>query len=268
MRKAYIFFAFAFAMFVQSPAAIAASTYKEFGQAWAQRDARYVEEHGRLDKVAREATAHFLKAPASPAALEAMMTSIKAASYADGRGNMLRDLRIAMDSKPSSAGIEMWLQERIDGVRRETEVVQAKFDGVRSIDPNTDRYLEEVVAAVVMSATLRGKAEELRLLEQNLSSYLRAQGEEDIQRREARARVLGAIGAALSQPAFAMPPVQPRRTTNCQTYGALTQCQAPKGLRTGALATSAALAGRANVPIVPNVLGDAAGVRGFRAPHR
>lgn len=229
MRKLYLCLAFAFALLVQPAAAHADSTYKEFVQAWTERDARYVEEHDKLDKVAREAIAKFLRTPSSQQETESAIEAIKAASYVDGRGAMLRDLRIAMEKKPSNGKIELWLQDRMETLRRDSEALQARFDALRvkreGGEATGDSYFQEAVNAITAAATLRGKAEELRLIEQNLSSYVRAQGDEDLQRREARARMFGAISAALSGAASTPPPIQQGWTTRCDTYGAQTQCR-------------------------------------------
>lgn len=203
MRKIYLCLALLFVFSLQSTAAYAGPTYKEFVQAWTERDARYVKQHNELDRVAREATASFLHFPQSGPHLEQMIAAIKAASYVDGRGAVLRDLRIQMEKKPSTAKIELWLQEHGDATRTDSRALQARFDDLKRMSEagqgGSDSYFEGSIAAIVMASTLQGKAEELGLIDQNLSSYVRAQGQEDSQRREARARFLGAISAALRQ---------------------------------------------------------------------
>lgn len=229
MRKLYLCLAVLFALSVQPAAAYAGPTHKEFAQVWTERDARYVEQHSSLDKVARQATANFLRTPGSGSNLEQMIAAIKAASYVDGRGAMLRSLRIQMEKKPSTAKIELWLQEHSDAIRGDSRALQAKIDTLKRMTEagqgGSDSYFEEAVAATIMSSTLQGKAEELWLIDHNLSSYLRAQGQEDTERREARARILGAISAALSQASSAPPAMRQGWTTRCDTYGAQTQCR-------------------------------------------
>jgi hypothetical protein len=216
---------------VLQPGSAYAGVYKDFWKAWAERDARHVAEHAQLDKAAREATENLMvslkeSSPEMPAKMERMFTAIDAAWFIDGRVWMLRDLRIHMEKKPSAAKTELWLQERIDSLRAEERAVKAKWaevDGMREKGASDLLvYLQESVLAVSMAATLRGKVEELNLLDQNLASYFRAKGQEDMERRQARARIFGAMGAALS--AYSRPQPDTSWTATCTTFGNRTNC--------------------------------------------
>ena len=230
MRRLCFYVALLLALALQPSAASAGSTYKDFVAAWTERDARYVEQHAALDKQAREATTEFL-AKADPnssesgSRLQRMITAIKAASLLDGRGAMLRDLRIHMEKKPAAASTELWMQERTDAVRTQAAAVAAKFAELRGMNERglgeSDEYFQNTVAALIMASTLEGKVQELSLLDQNLSSYFRAKGQEDAERREARARIFGAIGASLT--AYSNNANRPW-TATCTTSGNRTNC--------------------------------------------
>jgi hypothetical protein len=230
MRKILLALAVLFSLAVQPTLASAGPAHKDFVQAWSERDARYVKEHGDLDKVAREATAQFLQTPQSEPRLLEMIAAIKAASYLDGRGALLRDLRIRIEKKPSPAKVELWMQEYSELVQSDSRSVQAQFDKLRRMreagQGGSDSYFEAFVASIIMSSTLQGKAEELDLLDQNLASYLRARGAEDVARRESRGRLLRALAAGLGGAATAAPPpIRQGFTTRCDTYGAQTTCR-------------------------------------------
>lgn len=227
LRGIWFFSILVIAFGLQPSAATAGSTYKEFTAAWAERDARYVQQHAELDKTAREATQAFLANPKSKDSdekLGQMLVAIKAAMYMDGRGATLRALRIFMEKKRSAAATELWMQERSDAARTSASSLQVRFATLKSLrdtgKDGTDAYFVDSVSAISDAATLQGQVEELSLIDQNLGSYFRAQGQEDASRRETRARIFGAIGASLStysQPA-------PGWSATCNTYGTSTTC--------------------------------------------
>lgn len=206
MRNLWLFIAVGLALVFAAPAS-ASSTFDDFATAWSERDARYVEKHAALDKEARAATAAFLDnadpaSAESTARLEKMIAAIKAASYVDGRGMILRDLRIHMAKKPTAARTDLWMQEKADSVRTQSSDLDGKFADLKRRSAagqgETDSYFTDTIAALIMAATLQGQVEELTLVDANLGSYFQAKGQEDASRRQARARIFGAIGAALS----------------------------------------------------------------------
>lgn len=227
LRELWFIFILIIAFGLQPSAANADSTYKDFTVAWAERDARYVQQHAALDKDAREATKAFLADPKSEESdgrLERMLAAIKSAMYIDGRGSTLRAFRIFMEKKRSAAAAELWMQERSDAARTSASALEVRFATLKSLRANgkggTDAYFAESVAAISDAATLQGQVDELGLIDQNLGSYFRAKGQEDAARRETRARIFGAIGASLST--YSKP--APSWSARCNTYGTTTTC--------------------------------------------
>lgn len=226
----FLWYLMALALALAAPVAVAASSvFDDFTAAWSERDARYVEQHASLDKEAREATATFFAAadpssPESAARLERMILAIKAASYVDGRGRVLRDLRIHMAKKPTEARAELWMQEKADSTRALATEVDAKFADLKrrsASGDQSDSFFTDSVTALVMAASLHGQIVELTLVDQNLGSYFRVKGQEEASRRESRARIFSAIGAALST--YSAPQNSPWTATCTTSYGT-TRC--------------------------------------------
>lgn len=182
-----------------------ASVYRDFVKVWDARDQTYRAEREALDasaKASAERAIHALivNEPDAPDDLVAALTAAWTLSELVGRGQALFTFREHIASKPSAALSEVWMQGKVDEVRRR----QADADMVeRQIDALKDRGRVSVmqwIAALerlsMMRGSIAGTAAELELINQNLRSYYRARNEEGGQTAALWGSVLVALADA------------------------------------------------------------------------
>jgi len=145
--------------------------------------------------------------------------------YLAGRSQLSSDLIAFMKKKPSAERAELWLQEQIHRLTDEQNVLQVDVDNLGKMKVGENGVTSEALfkangMIVFKQGTLRGQIEELILMNDNLGSYYRAKGQQDADRRQKWAAILGSIGQSLQQQST----VNQSRMINCTTTGNTTNC--------------------------------------------
>ncbi|HMU20650.1 MAG TPA: hypothetical protein PKC48_00090 [Sphingorhabdus sp.] len=208
----------------------AKSVHSEFVEAWQERLKRY-EASSVLAGQQLQSDAHlFFNTPAPDEAttiakLEAVFKSTDEVGYLAGRSQLSSDLIAFMKKKPSAERAELWLQEQIHRLTDEERALKVEVDSVgqMKIGDNgvtTESLFKANGMAVFKQGALRGQIEELALMNDNLGSYYRAKGQQDADRRQKWAAILGSIGQSLQQQSND----NRSRMVNCTTTGNTTNC--------------------------------------------
>jgi len=191
-----------------SAAAANASIYGDFSKAWDAREHGYRSEREALDAQAkatadRAVEALVAEAPTAPDDLEMALTAAYALSELIGRGQTLSELRVHMDSRPSAALSEVWLQGKVDEVRRrsaDADVIEAQIDVLKDRDSTSvAQWIAALERLSQIRGTLAGTSAELELIQQNLTSYYRARNEDPAGSMASMRQLFQALGDAARQ---------------------------------------------------------------------
>lgn len=202
MRIAPIILAVALAV-VAAPAH--ASLHGDFVRAWDARDQSYRAERAALDARAKGAADRAIAAlveddPTAGEDLSFALTAAWSLSELVGRGETLGALREHMASKPSAALSEMWMQGKVDELRRrkaDADLVERQMEILRGRDTvSVAQWIAALEQVSMMLGNISGSAAELELIGQNLRTYYQARSPEQSASAARWAEVLLALGAA------------------------------------------------------------------------
>lgn len=220
-----------FALFLAiSGPAVGRSVRDEFEPLWASRLSQYQAEHVAASQRVKDAAQP--PSDSDPTRADAHYANLLQALVANGevkgREQVVSDLIAHMRKKPSAELSEAWIQGLADRVKRDRDDFNSRNDTLKKqgaaklISPK--EYFEDTFTLAATAGIIRGRAAELALIDQNLRSFYQAKGEQDEQRRRARAAFFGALAGSFgSTPA---PPSTPW-TATCQTsvFGNSTTCR-------------------------------------------
>ena len=189
---------------------LAKSVSKEFQEAWAEREQRYA---ARMEE-ARTQLPIAMAALNSPgndesstkARLDHLLKVTFELGYNSARAQVLSDTQAFIYRKPSPARAQLWLQEQAEKLRERAQSAESKAETVKNqklgLDgATTQTMLRNMGLAVFETATVKGMADEIGLIDQNLTLYYPAKDAEDQRRRQSRAAILGAIGKSMQETA-------------------------------------------------------------------
>lgn len=198
--------AFAAMAFLTAPAVEAKSVSKEFQEAWADREHRYAaradEAKAQLPIAMASLNSADNDAASTKARLDQLLKVTFGLGYNSARAQVVTDTKAFIDKKPSAERAQLWLQDQADQLRERARSADEKAAVLKTqkLGQNgatTQSMLKNIGMAVFEAATVKGLADELGLIDQNLAIYYPAKNAEDQRRRQARAAVLGAIGQAM-----------------------------------------------------------------------
>lgn len=217
-----------------APAALQAkSVAKEFQEAWASRSARY-EQQAQDARTKLEAGKQLIKTGSSEqqvrGAIGDALNGTYEYGYYKGRGLALASVQELIKSKPSSVKANLWMQDQIDQLQERARAATQNMEQARSIalnpgntDPETG--VAAMGSAMFESGSVKGVADELALMNQNLSLYFPAKSVEERQKRAAWAGVfqsIGQIGQNMTAQSQAM--MNRNWSATCSTTGGFTRC--------------------------------------------
>jgi len=186
--------------------ATAKSVSKEFQEAWTEREQRYAARYREAEDQLPAALAALNDPNADPATtkdrLDRALRTTFDLGYNSARTQVVTETKAFVEKKPSAERAQLWLQEQADQLRERARSADEKAAVVKNQTPENDSAslqarLKNLGMAVFEAATVKGMADELTLIDQNLAIYYPAKNAEDQRRRQARAAVLGAIGQAM-----------------------------------------------------------------------
>lgn len=213
-----------------APQAEAKSVNKTFLASWLARDNQYVSDAKAAADKQNAAIDAFraalsTNAPDTVNLMDYMFTAVEEYEYKNARGEMLRNFRIHMLSKPESEQTGLWMQERLDNIKSDTADTQKKAELVGKLSaekaefPKVFAALEEAYRS---RGRLRGLLDELTLIDQNLNLLHEARAE-DRQRRQAFWQALSRAGQSMQAAGQAMEANRMRFTT-CHPVGSFVSC--------------------------------------------
>lgn len=198
--------AFAAMAFLTAPAVEAKSVSKEFQEAWADREHRYAaradEAKAQLPIAMASLNSADNDAASTKARLDKLLKVTFDLGYNSARAQVVTDTKAFIDKKPSAERAQLWLQDQADQLRERAQSADEKAAVLKTqkLGQNgatTQSMLKNIGMAIFEAATVKGLADELGLIDQNLAIYYPAKNAEDQRRRQARAAALGAIGQAM-----------------------------------------------------------------------
>ena len=190
-------------LFVAAP--VHASVYKDFVRIWDARDKTYRSERAALESRAQASAERAINAlivsdPAAPEDLVLALTAAWSLSELVGRGQMLHVFREHMAEKPSAALSEIWLQGKVDELRRrqaETDLIEREMEILKGRDTTSVKtWIAALERLSMIRGSLSGEASELALIDQNLVTYYRARSEERAEAHAGWAAVLLTLAGA------------------------------------------------------------------------
>jgi hypothetical protein len=161
--------------------------------------------------------------------VQAKFNALTAASddlgYRAGRAQMSQSLLKFMDSKPSAERGELWLQEQINTLGQSAKKARADLDRVNAMKigdngTSADSLLNDFGMAIFFGGAVRGQAEELSLINENLRAYYRVKNQQDAERRAVWSDALRNIGQSFQDQSRA----NTGWTALCTTFGRTTNC--------------------------------------------
>jgi hypothetical protein len=191
---------------VPASVATAKSVSKEFQEAWADREQRYAARSKEAEAQLPAALAELNSSANDPVTtkdrLDRLLRVTFDLGYNSARGQVVGDTKAFVEKKPSAERAQLWLQDQADQLRERARSADEKAAVVKNRTPGgdgdtTQSRLKNLGMAVFEAATVKGMADELTLIDQNLAIYYPAKNVEDQRRRQARAAALGAIGQAM-----------------------------------------------------------------------
>lgn len=171
-----------------------ASVASDFAKAWEARDKGYRAERPALEARAQTSAARAIEAllsdePTAGDDLTMALTAAWSLSEIVGRGQTLWALREHMAQKPSAALSEMWLQGKVDELKRrqdEADMISAQMEMLKKRDTmSVKTWIAALEQLSMMYGSISGASAELTLISQNLGSFYRARSEE----RDRNARI-------------------------------------------------------------------------------
>jgi len=166
---------------------LSASVYGDFVKVWDARDQTYRAERETLDGRAKSSAGRSIEAlvandPAAGDDLVLALTDAWALSELVGRGQTLWALREHMASKPSAALSELWMQGKVDELRRrqvEADIVEGQITMLGARDTvSVQHWIAALEQLSMMRGNISGSASELALINQNLVTYYQARAQE------------------------------------------------------------------------------------------
>lgn len=164
-----------------------ASVYSDFVKVWDARDKSYRAEREALERKAQSTAGRALYSltSADSAAGDDLVLALNAAwslSELVGRGQMLYTFREHMAGRPSAALSELWMQGKVDELRRkqaEADSIESEMQILRGRDTiSVKQWVAAHESLAMMRGNISGQASELALINQNLTTYYRARSEE------------------------------------------------------------------------------------------
>ncbi len=164
-----------------------ASVYRDFVKIWDARDRSYRSEREALERRAQSAAerATYSLINSDAAAGDDLLLALSAAwtlSELVGRGQMLYTFRTHMAEKPSAALSELWMQGKVDELRRrqvEADTIEGEMQILSGRDTiSVKQWIAAHERLAMMRGDISGQASELALINQNLSTYYRARAQE------------------------------------------------------------------------------------------
>ena len=168
-------------------APIGASVYSDFVKVWEERDRTYRSEREALERRAQSTADRSIESlvGADPAAGDDLVVALSAAwtlSELVGRGQMLYTFREHMAARPSAALSELWLQGKVDELRRkqaEADTVEGEMEFLQGHDTiSVKQWIAAHERLAMLRGNIAGQASELSLINQNLTTYYRAREDE------------------------------------------------------------------------------------------
>lgn len=213
-----------------TPQVEAKSVNKTFLASWLSRDNQYVADtKAAADKQNTAIDAFYsamsTNAPDTVNLMDYMFTAIEDYEYRNARGEMLRNFRIHMLTKPRQEQTGLWMQERLDNIKADTATTQQKAELVGRLSADKTEFPKVFAAledAYRSRGRLRGLLDELSLIDQNLNLLHEARAEED-QRRQAFWQALSRAGQSMQAAGQAMEANRMRFTT-CHPVGSFVSC--------------------------------------------
>lgn len=166
---------------------VVASVYTDFVKVWDARDRSYRSERDALERRAQSTAERAIDAlvNSDPVAGDDLILAFSAAwslSELVGRGQMLHAFREHMADKPSAALSELWMQGKIDELRRrqaEADMIEAEMQILQGRDTiSVKQWIAAHERLAMMRGDISGQATELALINQNLVTYYRARAEQ------------------------------------------------------------------------------------------
>jgi hypothetical protein len=184
---------------------VGASVYGDFTKVWDARDKSYRSERPALESNAQQSAERAVNALVSddPDAPQDLVLALNAAwslSELAGRGQMLFTFREHMAGKPSAALSEVWIQGKVDELRRrksDADMIEREMDMLKGHDSiSVKQWIAALERLSMMRGTLAGEASELALINENLITYYHARSEEVSRNRAILSAALAGLAAA------------------------------------------------------------------------
>ncbi len=189
-------------------AAASASALKDLKRLLESRAQQYTEQRPALEQRTQESATAAVRSiqSADRSAAEALNTALgetRQLSYLYGRYQTLWALREHMETKPSLATSETWLQGQVEAIRAKIASADATEAALKRSVPGSDVPLLSWVGSIERLAQDRGYSEgataELSLINEDLRTYYAARAEEHENAVRLRTALLAAFAMALSQ---------------------------------------------------------------------
>lgn len=200
MRKLLL----ALALILVAQPVLGRSVQSDFSALWEARHSRYEAEQTSLADRVREAS----QPPAPPhtsqqaeAHYANLLRALEADAYVRGRNQVITALVAHMRGKPSAELSEAWIQEAADRIQRDRDELNSRHASLKalaaakSILPKD--YFAQSFELAATAGMVRGRVEELLLVDQNLASFYSAKSAAAARRRQARAAFFGALAGSL-----------------------------------------------------------------------
>lgn len=183
-----------------------ASVRSDFQKIWAERfdsySARRAEltdrQHTTADRLIASVKSESATAPQD---LQNALIAARAISSLSGHGVILQGFRKHMDGKPSSAASEAWMQDQVAALHqriKDADTAEAQLRAMQQAGTiNVGQWLGALEKVTMDRGYIEGASDELVLINQNLTSFYRAIGEEKAESRARWAAALRGMGDAL-----------------------------------------------------------------------
>lgn len=222
--------------FVSTDAVSAKSVYRDFEEAFRDRDNAYAAEFVERLREANEAVIEFRSAQADQITesefvrlYKLAMDKVHEASFARGQGLTIVEFREFFEDRPSAARAEVWMQERLASIQAKERELDKLYRDFKSLPQGapTSEIITATQAWIEAHGQLSGEVEELLLLDANLRSYFTARGAERGRRNSLFASLLGGLANGLREQRSApqSPLLQLPTTIRCNEYFSGTVCR-------------------------------------------
>jgi hypothetical protein len=153
---------------------------KEFPEAWTDREQRYAARYREAEGQLPAALAALNDPNADPATtkdrLDRALRTTFDLGYNSARTQVVTETKAFVEKKPSAERAQLWLQEQADQLRERARSADEKAAIVKNQTSQDDSTtlqarLKNLGMAVFEAATVKGMADELTLIDQNLAIY-------------------------------------------------------------------------------------------------